>query len=940
MSGVRQERKINPGRCAWVMAMILSLLPWSAHSQVNNSALQRIIDEGIAQIRNKQFDAAFATFEEALLVDPDNAEANFRIGQLYLQRRQPGEGLRHILKSTKLDPDNAGYSLYLGRLYERQGELQKAFDEYKRLLATGSNHPKVKEIEKQQALLSGRMMVKNNELKAALLIFNGLLLDYPDDDEVLYNLGVAQLMAGDLEAAEKTFLRLAKLKPNTVSVHVNLASIYERTKRREEAIAHYEKIIALNKTPGSVKEATIKRDLLLARKQLDAGQFEAASALYDKVLSRDPKRVEALFNKALALLNLGDWRSAEQLFLQVIAIKPKDFLTRLNLGGLYLDTRRYDKAKEQFQFIIDNDASGVFSKQAKIRMNVVHMQIADNALKAGNVEESLRQYQKALDFYSGNIKASFNRGLLLVQQRKFEQARAEFENVVRLAPDNMGGRINLANIYEQLGMFDEAARQYEKIMELKPDSPEAVTAKRRWRISKARALWADKRLSDAEQLLETIIREEPDNFEAYLYLGIIQSSKGKSRQAAKSFQTVLNVMPSNQAVRLSLAKVYEQLGMDNLAAQEYRIIIFSGAPPVVLDDARRRLNIVESRLSGFSKNLSYQMQYDNNLNLNDANPIGELRTDLAFNIVYGYKFRQDLLFNLSWSPTYSNYHLTQIDYLSSVFNTSLRSGTPEDNWLVQYGRQDQKSLITEQRVSESNSLNIGRSAKLFLPAFLGLAPKGFDSKEGVPTSLAGFVALRNITSFGAFPLDALSASLALNSSQTLRGGVSASLGYSLSVFRSLVNREVVQRQFVVDPISGQQSDTPVTTLLYDSRDYEYNSYALNVTLAKTLAPGLRGSLGGVVSYSGYINVDSGARTRGEPVTRRNNLFSLNLGVTYEFFKDITLVARLSWARNRSNLPAGLIRGVDEAEQAIASLQSTSLGDYTRMTATLGFSMRF
>ncbi len=924
----------------YLSVLLLCGLMFGGQSQAANDALQRIIDEGTQQIRNKQFAAAFETFQEALLVDADNAEANFRIGLLYLQRREAGKGLEHILKSTRLDPENAGYSLYLGRLYERQGKLQKAVDEYKRLLATGSRHPRVREVEKQLSLLTGKMMLGNREFKAALLIFNGLLLDYPDDDEVLYNLGRAQLSSGDLQAAEKTFLKLRAIKPKAVSVYVNLAKIYERTRQVDQAIEQYRKIIELNKTPSSVREARIKRDLLLARKHMDAGEYRQAIELYDQVLQLDSKRTEALFNKALALLNLGDWRAAEKLFLAVIEINPMDFSTRLNLGGLYLDTRQYDKSKEQFQFIIDNDRSGRFAKQAKIRMNVVYMQIADNALQAGNIEESLRQYKKALDFYSGNVKASFNRGLLLVQQRKFVEARAAFENVVKLAPDNIGGRINLANVYEQLGQFDKAAEQYEAIMRLKPDSEEANTARRRWRISKARALWADKRLSDAEQLLEKIVTEEPDNFEAYLYLGIIQSSKGKSRQAAKSFQTVLNVMPANQAVRLSLGKVYEQLGMDDLAAQEYRIIIFSGAPAAVLEEAKQRLDIVESRLSGFSKNLVYQAQYDNNLNLNDDNPIDEVRTDLAFNIVYGYKFKRDLSFNLSWSPTYSNYHLSQIDYLSSVFNTSLRSGTPDSNWLVQYGRQDQQSLINEQSVSESNSLNVGRSAKLFLPAFLGLAPEGFDRKEGVPTSLAGFVSLRNITSFGAFPLDALTGTLALNVSQTLRGGFSGSLGYSLSLFRSLSTKEVVQRQYVVDPLSGQQSDTPVTTLLYDSRDYEYNSYALNMSLSKILAPGLSASLGGLISYSGYINPDSGARTRGQPAARRNTLYSINLGLTYQFVKDISLVSRISWARNRSNLPVGLIQGVDEAEQAIASFQSTSLGDYTRMTASLGFSMRF
>ena len=131
----------------------------------------------------------------------------------------------------------------------------------------------------------------------------------------------------------------------------------------------------------------------------------------------------------------------------------------------------------------------------------------------------------------------------------------------------------------------------------------------------------------------------------------------------------------------------------------------------------------------------------------------------------------------------------------------------------------------------------------------------------------------------------------------------------------------------------------MTLSIYDPKDYEYNGHTGLINIQKVLGPGLLGSLGIMGMLNLYTNNDSGSIARGKPDTRINFLLSLSPSVTYNFFKDLRFVMRATAQRNFSSLPVGLSRSL-QGEDAIASFQSNSLGDYTRFTAEAAFVMDF
>ncbi len=897
--------------------------------------LGKELTQGRDLLNDGKLDEALERFDSVLVLQPDNAEAHYHIGRIYLRKGEWDKGIDYLERSTRLAPGKARYSIDLAAAYEQRGKLDVAVAEYQRLLSTGSRDPDLKIAEKNLSLSTGKALARKGELNAALLLFNGLLLEYPNDPLVLFNIGATYVLLNRVEEAERIFKQLVGMQPKNILAHLNLANIYERQGRMPEALKHLKAITDLN-VPGEItKTAKVKFHIIKGRQQFQDGKWEAALDSFRHVTEIDPNATESLFNIGLIHIRLGNPQAAELAFLKVLKLTPNDFSARLNLGGFYFDTGKVEKAIEQFKYVIEHDKDGRYRNQASLRLNVLHTVLADNALQLGNVNESLREYEKALDYFPGNVKAYFNRGLILVQQKQYAKARDAFAEVVRLDPKNLRGRLNLANVYEQLNELSKAAEQYETILQINADSREAEVARQKWKITKARGLWSEQKLTEAEAVLNEIVAEHPENTEANFYLGIILSSKGFLREAAKAYQKVVAARPSNHKVRMLLAKIFEQLELEELAATEYRTIIFESKDGGLVGEARERLRMVESRLSGFANNLGYSFSLDSNVNYNDESPARDIHSDLSFDIVYAQKIRDDLKFRLNLKPTYSTYHVGEFDYINGTINYLLKKGTPERSWSLLYGHQELSGLLNEQSVSRSSTYHLQQDVKLFLPAVFGLSPVGL-SGESIPTGFSMSFSLQTIESFGAARVGSYNPSLAVTLGQGLKWGVAASAGISASARRNREQNEVIQ-EFAVgtNPLTGLALDK-IRIKVFDSRDYEFDNVGLNLSLSKVLSPGLRAGVSGAVGYTGYINVDSSSE---QDEKRKNFLISLSSQLSYQFYKNISFFGTLAIQRNYSTL------GVDDlsrqsVQETVRNFQSTALGAYTRYTVTSGMSMNF
>jgi Tfp pilus assembly protein PilF len=101
-----------------------------------------LLNLGKLQLMQKSFDGAIETLTKAVETDPKSAEANFLLGEAYLQIKKGSKAVGYLYEAIKLDPvGKAEAHLRLATLYRGAGLKDRAVAEYEQFLAKKPDHP-------------------------------------------------------------------------------------------------------------------------------------------------------------------------------------------------------------------------------------------------------------------------------------------------------------------------------------------------------------------------------------------------------------------------------------------------------------------------------------------------------------------------------------------------------------------------------------------------------------------------------------------------------------------------------------------------------------------------------------------------------------------------------------------------------------------------------
>lgn len=99
------------------------------------------VNQGVAQRRNNQLDAAIQSFRQALIFSPSSANVHFELGQTLEQRGQISEAISEYQEAITHDPNKSAAHLSLAQAYAAQGEQEKAVKEYQEVLRLNPQDP-------------------------------------------------------------------------------------------------------------------------------------------------------------------------------------------------------------------------------------------------------------------------------------------------------------------------------------------------------------------------------------------------------------------------------------------------------------------------------------------------------------------------------------------------------------------------------------------------------------------------------------------------------------------------------------------------------------------------------------------------------------------------------------------------------------------------------
>lgn len=469
---------------------------------------QDAFTRGTDLFQRGKLDEALVAFREAEKESPRDAIVQSWLGFVYIKKARYDEAIRYLRRSLELGPNNPDTYNNLGNAHLAKNDVDSAIEAYRQAVN----------------------LVKDRAGSHA---------------DLYYNLGNALARKNDLDEALAAFKEAARQDAADPYVLNNLGFVYERLNARDPdkypidmAVEHYRK--ASEKSP---ENPVFQRNLGLAARKVP-GQADLALRALKKAVSLDKSDYNSHLALAEEYQNRKQTPDAIAAYQAAIALRPKEFVPRYNLGLLY--------ARDV------SPTSGVAFANATTHLNAAAaLRPSDHrALSAlGWVYLTAGKAKEASEFYKKAVQAAG-------EDRAAQQAHA-----------NLG--LSLERQGDRLG----AIENYRAALRIDPKD----VATRRWLAALYLAM---KKYEEATTEFQLVVADDPKDGVSYTNLGFALEKLGKIEEAVTAYKQAIDANPRLAVAHNNLGACYERQNQRELAKECY---LRARQIDPKFEDARRNL---------------------------------------------------------------------------------------------------------------------------------------------------------------------------------------------------------------------------------------------------------------------------------------------------------------------------------------------------------------
>jgi len=308
-------------------------------------------------------------------------EASYLRGLDFLIYDQRDKAIKELTDATLKNTDDVAAYISLGNLHREQGNIDRAI----RIHESVSIRPNLVPESRVRSLYSlGLDYVRGGLLDRASAAFKKAIKEDPGHAQSYESLERIHEEMRDWKAAYECQIELdkrTKRKSSRLLAYLlteMARSEAMRNRRPKEAISLLQK--AKQTDPTCVSVPMYLGDVYLAQ-----GDFKKAERVWEEAVGKFPHLAFLLFDRLRQVyLKQDSVRNIKGVYEKVLAKNPDDINTRLSLGDYYFDTGQLDKAKEEYEKILELSSTST----------VGYQKLSQVCLKEGKPEEALRVLQK------------------------------------------------------------------------------------------------------------------------------------------------------------------------------------------------------------------------------------------------------------------------------------------------------------------------------------------------------------------------------------------------------------------------------------------------------------------------------------------------------------------------------------------------------------------
>jgi tetratricopeptide (TPR) repeat protein len=471
----------------------------------------------------------------------------------------------------------------------------------------------------------GVLYAQADRVSCAIPAFETALKLENQNWEVHYNLALALLRKGDRTLAARELQAAIQQKPDSVSAHFALGTLFESEKKLSEAEDELRSVLKLDPkfAPASLKlsEVSIAEGrpqsavavLLDATKQTpatdqaasletalsaayaEAGDGEKALATLKNVVAARPDSADAHFNLGMLYVKQGQpqqEQAAVAEFQEALRLEAGMDAGRLALGQVLLSLQKYSEA---VPVILDytrrkpKDAQGFYAlglayegvgksdtaiealeRSASLAPNDadVRLRLGGQLARLGKTNDAIQQLQAAERIRPSDAETHHQLALLLEKAGETERARGERARFTALKSEGDKeaaiARFNdEGNRFLSAGNPKAAAENYRKAVQLKPSD-----GKLHYNLSLALDRLGD--LPSEQKELERAVELDPNLAVAHNQLGLLALQGSQYAEAEQRFRKALAIDPKFAEAESNLGVLYSQQGKNAEAASLFQ----------------------------------------------------------------------------------------------------------------------------------------------------------------------------------------------------------------------------------------------------------------------------------------------------------------------------------------------------------------------------------
>jgi tetratricopeptide (TPR) repeat protein len=203
-----------------------------------------------------------------------------------------------------------------------------------------------------------------------------------------------------------------------------------------------------------------------AAREQQAGDHQAAEALYEQLLVLNPLHAAALNNYGVLLKQSGRLPEAENLQRAAVAVSPGNAGHNHNLARTLMAA---EEPRRALPFL--HNAAALAPRHVGL-----WLELSECWRELKRYDEAEAALAQAAELEQESFRLLTSRALLRAAQNRAAEAREIYEDVCKRWPDNLNARLNLAAHLRQNGYLDEARELYNQVITAKPDLIGAYTS--------------------------------------------------------------------------------------------------------------------------------------------------------------------------------------------------------------------------------------------------------------------------------------------------------------------------------------------------------------------------------------------------------------------------------------------------------------------------------